>query len=43
MTEATSITVRVPLTIRRPGWKTVLTPVSAGGGDPRNAGRPDAR
>jgi len=33
MTEATSITVRVPLTIRRqPGRKTVVTPVRDGGG-----------
>ncbi|MCK8787234.1 hypothetical protein M0638_22940 [Roseomonas sp. NAR14] len=32
MTVATSITVRVPLTIRRqPGRKTVVTPVRAGG------------
>jgi hypothetical protein len=33
MSGATSITVRVPLTIRRrPGRKTVVTPVSDGGG-----------
>jgi hypothetical protein len=33
MTEATSITVRVPLTIRRrPGRKTVVTPVRDGSG-----------
>ncbi len=33
MTSATSITVRVPLTIRRrPGRKTVVTPVRDGGG-----------
>jgi hypothetical protein len=32
MTEATSITIRVPLTIRqRPGRKTVVTPVGDGG------------
>ncbi|TDH50997.1 hypothetical protein E2C06_36865, partial [Dankookia rubra] len=31
MTTATSITVRVPLTIRRPGRKTVVTPVRSGG------------
>jgi hypothetical protein len=32
MTEATSITVRVPLTVRRrPGRKTVVTPVRDGG------------
>ena len=34
MTSATSITVRVPLKIRRrPGKKTVVTPVAAAGGD----------
>jgi hypothetical protein len=34
MTQATSITVRVPLTIRqRPGRKTVVTPVPRDGGD----------
>jgi hypothetical protein len=34
MTEATSITVRVPLTIRRrPGRKTVVTPLAREGGD----------
>ena len=31
MTTAASITVRVPLTIRhRPGWKTVVTPMTSG-------------
>ena len=42
MRVATSITVRVPLTIRRrPGRKTVVTPVRMAGGDPAIPTRAD--
>ncbi|MBR0648709.1 hypothetical protein GXW78_03485 [Roseomonas terrae] len=42
MTAATSITVRVPLKIRRrPGRRTVVTPVAAEGGDAAIATRAD--
>jgi hypothetical protein len=42
MSEATSITVRVPLTIgRKAGWKTVVMPVQSGGNEDVQTTRSD--